>query len=128
MLAAWTALFAIALWQDPHAANDSALLLAKSTYADGNQYVPNLFIRRWSDGAPGLWARVAVWLAGLGALAWWLRRVALGAARARPSRELADRDPGDRRRSGPGCRPLPRAMARETRTPRRSPTGWSSQA
>ena len=53
MLAAWTGLFAIALWQDPHAANDSALLLAKSAYADGNQYVPNLFIRRWSDGAPG---------------------------------------------------------------------------
>ncbi len=76
MLAAWTGLFAMALWQDPHAANDSALLLAKSTYADGNQYVPNLFIRRWSDGAPGLWARVAVWLAGLGALAWWLKRVA----------------------------------------------------
>jgi hypothetical protein len=76
MLAGWTALLAVALWQDPHAANDSAVLLAKSTYADGNQYVPSLFIRTWSDGAPGLWARVAAWLAGLGAVAWWLRRVA----------------------------------------------------
>ena len=62
VLAAWSALFAVVLWRDPIAANDSAVLLAKSTYADGNQYVPNLFIRHWSDGAPGLWARVAVWL------------------------------------------------------------------
>ena len=76
MLAAWTALFAVALWRDPHAANDSALLLAKSAYADGHQYIPDLFIRRWTDGAPGLWARVAVWLAGLGAVAWWLKHVA----------------------------------------------------
>jgi hypothetical protein len=75
MLAAWTALLAVALWKDPHAANDSALLLAKSAYADGNQYVPNLFIRQWSDGMPGLWSRVAVWLAGLAVVGWWLRRV-----------------------------------------------------
>jgi len=75
MLAAWTALFAVALWRDPHAANDSAVLLAKSTYADGNRYVPNLFIRAWGDAAPGLWARVAVWLAGLGAVACWLARL-----------------------------------------------------
>jgi hypothetical protein len=58
VLAAWSALFAVLLWRDPLAANDSALLLAKSTYADGNQYLPNLFIRHWSDGAPGLWARI----------------------------------------------------------------------
>lgn len=77
MLAAWTGLFAVALWRDPHAASDSALLLAKSTYADGHQYIPGLFIRRWADGAPGLWARIAVWLAGLAAIAWWLRRVAV---------------------------------------------------
>jgi hypothetical protein len=76
MLASWTGLFAIALWHDPHAANDSALLLAKSTYADGHQYVPDLFIRRWADGAPGLWARIVVWLAGVGAVAGWLKSVA----------------------------------------------------
>jgi hypothetical protein len=85
-LAAWTALFAVALWQDPHAANDSALLLAKSTYADGHQYVPGLFIRRWADGAPGLWARIAAWVAGLVAIAWWLQRVAVSARRGRERR------------------------------------------
>jgi hypothetical protein len=83
MLAAWTGLFAVALRQDPHAASDSALLLARSAYADGNQYLPNLFIRHWSDGAPGLWARILVWIAGLGAIAWWLRRVAVTARRGR---------------------------------------------
>jgi hypothetical protein len=81
MLAAWAGLFALALWRDPHAANDSALLLAKSTYADGHQYIPDLFIRRWSDGAPGLWARALAWLAALaGIAAWWGR-----AARPSPS-------------------------------------------
>ena len=83
MLAAWTGLFAMALWQDPHAANDSALLLAKSTYADGHQYVPDLFLRRWSDAAPGLWARVAAWVAALAGIAWWLRRVASSSRRGR---------------------------------------------
>jgi hypothetical protein len=86
MLAAWTGLFAVALWRDPHAANDSALLLAKSTYADGNQYIPNLFIRRWADAAPGLWVRIAAWLLALGAIAWWLRRVAVSARRGREHR------------------------------------------
>jgi hypothetical protein len=83
MLAAWTGLFALALRQDPHAASDSALLLAKSAYADGNQYLPNLFIRHWSDGSPGLWARILAWLAALGAIAWWLRRVAVSFRRGR---------------------------------------------
>jgi hypothetical protein len=78
ILAAWTGLVAVALWRDPHAANDSALLLAKSAIADGNQYVPNLFIRRWSDGAPGLLARIAAWAVALVALAAWFRRVARG--------------------------------------------------
>jgi hypothetical protein len=90
MLAAWTGVFAVALRQDPHAASDSALLLAKSAYADGNQYLPNLFIRHWSDGAPGLGARVLVWLAILGAIAGWLRRAAVS---ARPGREPRGRSP-----------------------------------
>jgi hypothetical protein len=76
MLAAWTGLFALALWRDPHAASDSALLLAKSTYADGHQYIPDLFIRRWSDGAPGLGARVLAWLAALAGIAAWGGRTA----------------------------------------------------
>src|SRR5262249_27581163 len=33
---AWSALLGLALWRDPHAANDCALLLAKSAIADGN--------------------------------------------------------------------------------------------
>jgi hypothetical protein len=88
VLAGWTAWFAIALWQDPHAANDSALLLAKSTYADGHQYIPDLFIRRWSDAAPGLWARIAAWLGALALVAWSVRsarsplRVLVGATLA----------------------------------------------
>jgi hypothetical protein len=90
VLAAWSALFAVALWRDPHAANDSALLLAKSTYADGNQYVPNLFIRRWAEGAPGLWARIAAWAAALVAIAaWWLRVAARSSGAGRGRSPLA---------------------------------------
>jgi hypothetical protein len=74
VLAAWTGVLAVALWQDPHAANDSALLLAKSTYADGHQYIPDLFVRRWSDAAPGLWARIAAWLVAVALVAWGVRR------------------------------------------------------
>jgi hypothetical protein len=132
MLAAWTTLFAVALWRDPRAANDSALLLAKSTYADGNQYVPNLFIRTWSDGAPGLWARVAAWLAGLGAVAWWLRRVATSSRRGgrplgvSPLRTLAAvsgivlaaglvLEPWPGKRTGPAFPGVLRIAAREVR-------------
>jgi hypothetical protein len=89
MLAAWTGLFAVALWRDPHAASDAALLLAKGAYADGNQYLPNLFIRRWADGAPGLGARVAVWLLGLAGVALWLRRVSARDARPRGTSPVA---------------------------------------
>jgi hypothetical protein len=74
VLAAWTALFAVALWRDPQAANDSGRLLARSTYADGHQYVPDLFLRRWSDGAPGLGVRIAAWLVALALVAWGMRR------------------------------------------------------
>ena len=83
VLAGWSALFAVALWRDPQAANDSALLLARSTYADANQYIPNLFIRQWSMGAPGLWARITAWLAAAVLLALGLRRV------SSPGRALA---------------------------------------
>ncbi|HEX9188247.1 MAG TPA: hypothetical protein VGB87_14300, partial [Vicinamibacteria bacterium] len=85
VLAAWTGLFAMALWRDPHAANDSALLLAKSTFADGHQYVPDLFLRRWSDAAPGLWARIAAWVGALAGIAGWLRRV-VSSSRGGPER------------------------------------------
>jgi hypothetical protein len=71
-------LFALALWQDPHAANDSALLIAKSGFADGFQYLPGLFIRTWAMGAPGLAARIAVWGLGLAVLAAWMVRAERG--------------------------------------------------
>ena len=89
-LAGWTALMALALRQDPHAANDSALLLANSAYADGLRYVPGLFIRSWADAAPGLWLRILAWLLLIAALAFWLRRVARGGrAGTSPGRTLA---------------------------------------
>ncbi len=74
ILAAWTAMIALALWRDPHAANDSALLLAKSTYADGNQYIPNLHFRHWSAAAPGLWARIGAWVLACALVAVAVRR------------------------------------------------------
>ena len=76
VLASWSAVFALLLRQDPIAANDSALLLAQATFADGNQYIPNLFIRTWAEGAPGLWARILAWLVAVGLTTFWLRRVA----------------------------------------------------
>ena len=90
-LASWTALIAFALRQDPHAANDSALLLAKSTYADGLQYLPGLFIRTWADASPGLWLRILAWLLLIAAAALWLSRAARGsgAVGSSPLRTLA---------------------------------------
>jgi hypothetical protein len=75
MLTAWSLLFAAALWRDPIAANDSGLLIAKSSYADGTRYVPGLFLRQWHDAAPGLWARVAAWILALGLVTWSLPRL-----------------------------------------------------
>ena len=87
-LAAWTGLFAAALWADPHAANDCGLLLARSVIADGNVYIPNLFIRAWSDAAPGLFVRLAVWLVLVLAAGAWFGRAARGGG-ASPERALA---------------------------------------
>jgi hypothetical protein len=77
-------MLAAALWADPHAANDCALLLARSVYADGNVYIPNLFIRTWADGAPGLGMRIVVWTALAALLVAWVRRTATERAGARP--------------------------------------------
>ena len=88
-LAGWTAVVSWLLWHDPHAANDSAQLLARSTFADGNVYVPNLFLRAWADAAPGLWARVLAWVALAGLLAWWSAGAADGRAGGSPLRSLA---------------------------------------
>jgi hypothetical protein len=85
-LIAWTSLFAAALWRDPHAANDSAVLLARCAFADGQVYVPDLFIRRWSDAAPGLLARVLAWTAAAAGLAFFFRKAAQGQGGASPAR------------------------------------------
>lgn len=73
-LGGWAAVVAWLLWNDPHAANDCAQLLARSAFADGNVYVPNLFLRTWADAAPGLWPRVTAWIALAFVLAWWIAR------------------------------------------------------
>jgi hypothetical protein len=88
MLAGWTGVLALVLYRDPHAANDGWVLLAKSTFADGNQYIPNLFIRHWSDGAPGLGVRILAWLAAATGLATWVWRSAEGLAGRSPARAL----------------------------------------
>src|SRR5262249_9896726 len=87
-LAVWSGLLALLLWRDPHAANDGAVLLAKSTFADGNVYIPNLFIRTWGDGAPGLAFRIAVWLALAALLAFGVARASRGATDGSPVRAL----------------------------------------
>jgi hypothetical protein len=85
-LGCWTAVMARALWLDPHAANDCALLLEKSAFANGWTYLPGLFIRTWAEGAPGLWARVLAWVAMAGVLGVWLARSRGGSS---PRRALA---------------------------------------
>jgi hypothetical protein len=87
-LAAWSGLVAFLLWRDPHAANDGAVLLAKSAFADGNVYLPNLFIRNWADGAPGLGLRVAVWLLVAAVLALWVARASRREDGGKPVRTL----------------------------------------
>ncbi|HVR71830.1 MAG TPA: hypothetical protein VMT87_13395 [Vicinamibacteria bacterium] len=88
-LAGWSAVIAAMLWRDPHAANDCALLLARSTFAEGTAYIPNLYLRSWSEAPAGTAARVAAWLFLCTALALWLRHVARRGGGASPARTLA---------------------------------------
>jgi len=88
-LAGWSAVVARLLWRDPDAANDCAVLLGQAHFADGNVYLPNLFIRTWAEGAPGLWARVLCALALIAGAALWARRCADGRAGASAGRALA---------------------------------------
>ncbi len=85
-LAGWTGFLSLSLIRDPHAANDCTLLLAKSVFADGRQYLPDLFLRTWSAAPPGLWARVALGLGITLGVGWWLRRAAQGRAGASSDR------------------------------------------
>jgi hypothetical protein len=77
-LAGWSALVAVMLWRDPHAANDCALLLARSAFADGTTYIPDLYVSSWGEAPPGTQARVAAWLGLCAMLAGWLRRAGRG--------------------------------------------------
>jgi hypothetical protein len=88
-LATWSALLALRLWRDPHAANDGALLLAGAAIADGNVYLPNLFFRSPEYGAPGGAARVVAWVILAGLLGVWLRRAARGRGGHSPSLAVA---------------------------------------
>jgi hypothetical protein len=82
-LAGWSALLAWLLWHDFHAADDCWLLLARSAFADGNVYLPNLFLRTWAEAAPGLPARIAAWAALAAMVGWWTARArTTGATRA----------------------------------------------
>lgn len=84
-LSAWTALLAVPLHRDPHAANDCALLAAKSELADPGLLVPNLFFRTPGSDAPEQRWRTAGWLLALALLAAFAARAASGRGR------LADR-------------------------------------
>jgi len=87
-LAGWSALVASSLWQDPHAADDCARLLAKSVFADGHVYIPNIHHTSWNYAAAGHGVRIGVWLLLAVATALWLRRVALGRGGRSPRRVL----------------------------------------
>jgi hypothetical protein len=104
-LAAWTGAIALALRADPHAANDSWLLLAKSTFADGRQYIPGLFIRSWADAAPGLAVQLGAWFALMAATAVWLRRAALAPDASATSLHAAASGASHGRSAAPGASP-----------------------
>ena len=89
VLGAWTGLFALPLWLDPHAANDCALLLSRSTFADGHVYVPDLFFRSPRFEAAGHGARVLAWAGLVAGSAWWWRRAAQGRGGTSPAASLA---------------------------------------
>jgi hypothetical protein len=88
-LAGWSALLAVMLWSDPHAANDCALLLARSAFAEGTAYIPTLYLRAWSEAPPGTAARIAAWLSLSIAFGLWLRRCGRGMGGASAARALA---------------------------------------
>jgi len=79
-LSAFSAVLAVSLFRDPHAANDCSRLLAKSAIADGHVYLPDLFYRSPRYGAPGQAARVLAFALLALALGRWLWRAAVGKA------------------------------------------------
>ncbi len=77
-LVLWTLVLSRGLWNDPHGANDCALFLQKSVFADGNLYIPNLWLPSWSHAAPGLYERLGLWIGFAVALTSWLVRAGRG--------------------------------------------------
>jgi hypothetical protein len=77
-LASWSLLLSYGLWHDPAGANDCALFLLGSAYADGNVYIPNLWLPGWGSGAPGLFLRIAAWIGATVLLTAWLLRANRG--------------------------------------------------
>jgi len=71
-----TAQLSVALWLDPHAANDASLLVARSTFLDGWVYIPNLLVQHISDGGTRLLAQLGVWLVLIALLTRMLLRAA----------------------------------------------------
>jgi hypothetical protein len=88
-LAGWSAVLAAMLWRDPHAANDCAVLLAQSAFAEGAAYIPGLYLPSWGHARPGTLGRLVAWIALTTLLAAWLRRSARDAGGRRPLRTLA---------------------------------------
>ncbi len=77
-LLGWSAACARLLWLDQAAANDSGVLLARSVFADGHVYLPNLLLRSWSEASAALSAQLLAWVLVLIALALAVRRSATG--------------------------------------------------
>ncbi len=102
VLFAFSFVFAWALWLDPHAANDGAVLFAKSRFADAFAYIPGLFIRTWAAGAPGLFVRIAAWVLLALGLVLWLRRVSASRGEESPRPPAGEEKVG----AAPGARPL----------------------
>jgi hypothetical protein len=88
-LAGWSAVLAAMLWRDPHAANDCALLLARSAFAEGTAYIPSLYLPSWRHALPGTAARLLAWVALTALLAAWMRQGARGRGGRRPLRTFA---------------------------------------
>src|SRR5262249_12585212 len=66
----------------------SAVLLARSSVADGDVSIPNLFFRSPLYRAPGHEARTLAWIALAVFLGWWLRRATAGRGGGSPVRML----------------------------------------
>jgi len=77
-LAGWSAACARLLWLDPAAANDSGVLLARSIFADGHVYLPNLLLRSWSEASGALPAQLLTWGLVVVALILAARRASAG--------------------------------------------------